>query len=275
MKRHRILGFDFDTRARSLDPIPDEWEEQVKAIHQQSRARTIQGLEEEFGVRNFDQKLQNFIDLGSKSFSVIAFHNHFYAQARSAFVQCQYYPALTGICALGERVLNHLVLGLRDHYKASPSYKRVYRKDSFDNWDIAIDALLDWQVLTPTADANFRELSKRRNDAIHFNAGMERSDREDALGAMLTFGRILEAQFASFGDLPWLFTPPGEVYVRKEWEQSPFIQLVYVPNSLYVGYKHRVVSAFPWKLEDTAEYMSEEVSDDEFTKLRVEAQRAG
>lgn len=275
MKRHRVLGFDFDTRVRSLDPIPDEWEEQVKALHRDNRARTIQGLQEEFGIRNFDQKLQNFIDLGSKSFSIIAFHNRFYAQARSAFVQCQYYPALTGVCALGERVLNHLVLGLREHYKASPYYKRVYRKDSFDNWDLALDALRDWQVLTTTAEVNFGELLQRRNDSIHFNAGTERSDREDALGALLTFGRILEAQFASFGALPWLFTPPGEVYVRKEWEQSPFVQLVYVPNSRYVGHKHRVVNAFPWKVEDTAEYASEEVSDDEFTKLRAEARSAG
>lgn len=132
MKRYRILSFDFDTRVRTLDPIPEEWEERVKALHRQNRERTIAGLKLEFGSLRFEEKLQNFIDIGAKPFSVLAFHNRFYAQARSAFVQCQYYPALTGVCALGERVLNHLVLGLRDHYKASASYKRVYRKGSFD-----------------------------------------------------------------------------------------------------------------------------------------------
>lgn len=274
MKRYRILGFDFDSRVRSLDPIPDEWEEQVKVLHRENRSRTIQGLQEEYGVRRFDQKLQNFIDLGAKPFSIIAFHNRFYAQARSAFVQCQYYPALTAVCALGERVLNHLVIGLRDQYKSSPHYKRVYRKDSFDNWEVALDALHDWNVLTPAAETAFRELSHRRNDAIHFNLETERNDRRDALNALLTFGRVLESQFASFGALPWLFTPPGEVYIRKDWENAPFIRLVYEPNAQYVGYRHRVVSAFPWTVEDTCDYAAGEVSDEEFTRLRIEAQSA-
>jgi hypothetical protein len=181
MKRYRILSFDFDTRVRSLDPISDEWDEQVKALHRQNRDNTIARLQQEFGIQGFKQKLKNFVDLGAKPFSVVAFHNRFYAQARSAFVHCQYYPALTGICALGERVLNHLVLGLRDHYKASSHYKRVYRKDSFDNWEVAIDALSDWQVLTPEAEWRFRELSQQRNAAIHFNAETEVNTRDDAL----------------------------------------------------------------------------------------------
>lgn len=275
MKRYRILGFDFDTRVRSLDPIPEEWEEQVKVLHRENRTRTIQGLQDEHGVRNFDEKLKNFIDLGAKPFSVIAFHNRFYAQARAAFVQCHYYPALTSVCALGERVLNHLVLGLRDHYKASPHYRRIYRKESFDNWDLALDALHDWGVLTAEAETAFRELSRRRNEAIHFNLETEQNIRRDALAALLTFCRILESQFASFGALPWLFTPPGEVYVRKDWESCPFVRLVYLPNACYVGYKHRVVSVFPWKVEDSDGYPVEEVSDEEFSRLRVESQSAG
>jgi len=274
MKRYRILGFDFDTRVRSLDQIPDAWDEQVKELHRQSRDRTIKGLQDEHGIRGFEEKLQNFIDLGVKPFSVIAFHNRFYAQARSAFVHGQYYPALTAVCALGERVLNHLVLGLRDHYKASPHYKRVYRKNSFDNWELALDALHDWKVLTPSAEAAFRELWRRRNEAIHFNIGTEQNDRRDALDALLIFGRVLESQFTCFGALPWLFTPPGEVYIRKEWEDVPFIQLVYQPNALYLGYKHRVVSVFPWKVEDAEGYDTAEVTDEEFTRLRIQQQSA-
>ncbi|MGN7100329.1 hypothetical protein ACTHR6_01885 [Ralstonia holmesii] len=272
MKRYRILSFDFDSRVRSFDPINEDWDEKVKAIHRQNRDSTIAHLQQEFGAQGFDEKLRNFIDLGAKPFSVVAFHNQFYTQARSAFVHCQYYPALTGICALGERVLNHLVLGLRDNYKNSSHYKRVYRKNSFDNWEVAIDALRDWNVLTPQAEQGFRELSQRRNNAIHFNTETEVNTRDEALRALLTFGSIIETQFSAFGQLPWLFTPPGEIYLRRDWEDHPFIRLVYVPNALHVGYKHKVVSVFPWRIEDTSDYDSREVSDDDFSKLRSEFQ---
>lgn len=274
MKRYRVVAFDFDTRARSLDPISDEWEEQVKVMHRQNRERTIAGLKYEHGELRFEEKLQNFIDLGTKPFSVLAFHNRFYAQARSAFVQCQYYPALTGICALGERVLNHLVLGLRDHYKASASYKHVYRKDSFDKWEVAIDALAEWKVLTTESEGHFRQLCKLRNNALHFNLETERNVRSDALSALQTFGKVVETQFAALGQLPWLFMPPGEVYIRKEWVSAPFIQLVYVPNAVHVGPKHRVVSVLPWQVADPNEYDPVEISDEEFTHLRIAASAA-
>lgn len=275
MKRYRILGFDFDSRARSFDPISEDWEEPVKAMHQQARDRTIAGIKFEYGELRFEEKLKNFVDLGAKPFSVIAFHNAFYAQARAAFVQCQYYPALTGVCALGERVLNHLVLGLRDHYKASAAYKHVYRKDSFDRWEVAIDALAEWKVLTDDADKYFRQLSKMRNEAIHFNLDTERNVRADALSALLTFSKVIDTQFAAFGQLlPWLFMTRGEVYIRKEWEHVPFIQLVYVPNVVHVGPLHQVTSVMPWQLTDNDEYESVDISDEDFSNRRMAASAA-
>jgi hypothetical protein len=272
MKRHRILSVDFDTRVRVLVPIEEQWDESVKELHRQNREHTLGGLRQEFGEHQFEQKLANFIELGPKSFSVVAFHNRFFAQARSAFVHCLYYPALTAICALGERVLNYLVIGLRDNFRGSEIYKRVYRKDSFDNWDLAIAALSQWKVLTPQAETAFRVLWQHRNDALHFNPETDANDRPQALQALQAFGQIVDAQFAAFGQLPWLFVSPGEVYIRKEWELDPFIKLVYVPNTLYVGYKHIVTSAFPWVVQDPAPYADEEVSDEEFTRLRTEFQ---
>jgi hypothetical protein len=200
---------------------------------------------------------------------VIAYHNTFFAQARAAFVGGQYYPALTGVTALGERVLNHLVLALRDHYTGSAIYRRVHRKDSFDNWYLAIDALHEWGVLTEAAEAQFRQLAQRRNEALHFNPETAPNVRALALEALLQFGRIIDAQFPCFGAHPWLFTPPGEVYIRKEWERVPFIQLVYVPNAVHVGFKHRVVGAYPWRIDEANDYEEREVDDDEFTKLRA------
>lgn len=33
MKRYRILFFDFDSRAHSLEPIQEEWDDKVKEVH--------------------------------------------------------------------------------------------------------------------------------------------------------------------------------------------------------------------------------------------------
>ena len=86
-----------------------------------------------------------------------------------------YYPALTAACALGERILTYLMLNLRDDFKAHPQYKRVYRRESFEKWDLAIDTLEVWDVLLPEVVTSFRELRDRRNKAIHFRPEVDQN----------------------------------------------------------------------------------------------------
>ena len=88
-----------------------------------------------------DQKIAKFIDLGPKTVSVVAFHNVFSQQLRDAFIIGAFYPALTAACALGERILNHLVIALRHYYTHTPEYKRIFRKKSIDNWETAVGIL--------------------------------------------------------------------------------------------------------------------------------------
>jgi hypothetical protein len=57
-------------------------------------------------------------------------------------------------------ILNHLLLDLREEFRGTPEYKQIHRKDSFDNWDLAIDTLEAWSVLLPDAAKGFR--SSRR-----------------------------------------------------------------------------------------------------------------
>src|SRR5713226_6381401 len=104
MKRFRIFGFDFDARVHSLTlEIQDHWEEHVKESHRRNREQTERGLVWEFGEASAEQKRQNFIDLGPKPLSILAFHNRFFQQIRVSFVMGAYYPTLTASCALGER----------------------------------------------------------------------------------------------------------------------------------------------------------------------------
>ncbi len=262
---------DFDARVNSLkDPIPDEWEESVKEQHRNNKRQTQEALIHGFGAAGYHAKRQNFIDLDAKPFSIVAFHNRFFEQVRSAFVIGAYYPALTGACALGERILNHLVLTLRDDFKSSREYKKLYNKDSFDRWEVPIDALASWDVLLPEVVEDFRKLKDTRNGSLHFRPEVDANDRELALEAIKLLSEIIGKQFSAFGPQPWFIKGiPGEIYIRKDKENDPFIQHVYLPNCLQVGYKHQVVSVIPrFVVNDDFEYEDREITDDEFCDLR-------
>ena len=273
MKRYRVLSFfDFDTRARTLiDPIHEHWEERIKAQHYKNRENVILRLKAEFGDLNADTKIQNFIDLGPKPISVIAFHNDFFAQVRTAFVMSAYYPALTGACALGERILNHLVLSLREDYRSTPEYKAIYRKDSFDDWGLAIGTLVAWDILLPNAADDYRLLMQQRHRAIHFRQETDHNARELALEAIRCLQNIIGEQFCGFGPQPWFITTiPGEIYIKKDWEALPFISKVYLPNAVHVGHRHRIeaIHLQVQLVDPDHENGLPEVSDDEFANLR-------
>src|ERR1700677_2967176 len=141
---------DFDFRANTIaTKIEAHWDDKAKALWQENHQRLIEGLRQQFGERNLDAKVQDFIDMGAKPFSIVAYHNTLFDQVRTAFAAGAHYPAVTGACALGERILNHLVLDLRDEFRATPEYKRVCRKSSFDNWNVPISTLVAWNVLFP------------------------------------------------------------------------------------------------------------------------------
>ncbi|EKB1967810.1 hypothetical protein ACXIUK_22910 [Vibrio parahaemolyticus] len=270
MKRYRILSFDFDSRAHSLEPIQEQWDEVVKEQHRKNQERTIKGLVTEFGEYAIEQKVNNFKELKFKPFSVAAFHNKFLEQVRRSYVMGCYYPALTGACALGERILNHMVLLLRDYHKDAPEYKKLYRKQSFDYWPQAIDALEGWGHLLPEAAEKFRELNEKRNRAIHFNPETDHNDKELALEAIHVLQSIVEIQFSAFGNQPWYFCIPGEMYIKKEWEDHPLIMHVFIPNCLYVGPNHRVDSISPQvRVSDLSDYEDRAITDEEFTQLRT------
>lgn len=268
MKRYRIYQVNFDARVRVFDQIQDHWEDRVKQLWYENRQKVVAGLIEEFGERDFERKLEDFKSIESAPFSVVAFHNKFFAQIRYAFVHGQYFPALTAVCALGERVLNHLVIGLRDEYRSHLNYKLVYRKSSFDDWSKAIEFLNTWGVLTEDAVTHFKVLAQKRNAAIHFNPETEVNDRELALEAIRVFGKIISSQFSAHGDLPWLLQGRGETFIAKDWEKNPFVRLVYIPRSRLLGYKHSVESIHPWVFCDAEDYEDREVSDEEFLRLR-------
>jgi hypothetical protein len=264
---------DFDSRALTLtQPIQEDWQEQAKLDHYRDRDHVVQRLIAEFGHKAADQKIRNFINLDRKPFSVIAFHNRFFEQARIAYVMGAFYPALAGTCALGERILNHLILILREDFKSTPEYKRVYKKKSFDDWNVAIDTLEAWDVLLPKAAENFRTLRQMRNDSLHFRRETDDNDEPLALSAIKCLQEIIGEQFSGFGPQPWFITDiPGEIYIKKGWENRPFIREIYIPNGHLVGPNHEIKELSPsLSIVDVQdEEGCCEITDEEFSSLRL------
>ncbi len=273
MKRYRVINMDLDSRASFLAiEIRNDWEERAKEQHRVNKERIKKGLLFEYGSSAADMKLKNFIDLGSKPLSILAFHNRFLDQIRRAFIVGSYYPALTAACALGERILNHLIRVLRQDFKSTSEYKRVYRKDTFDDWDEAISTLESWGVLLPKVTTTYRELKTIRHRSIHFDPAVDTDDRSLALEAIRKLNAIISKQFGCLGNQPW-FIPGirGASYLRKGAESTPFIRRIYIPNCHLVGPLHRLEPAgynlTSVRVDDDNNYEDREISDDEFRDL--------
>ena len=251
MKRYRILSFDFDLRANAPT-------EEMK-----------DGLVAEYGSLNSDIKIDNFFALGVNPISIIAFHNKFLRQVRSAYVIESYYAALTGACALGERILNHLIIRLRDYYKGTDEYKKVYRKDSFDNWDLAINTLEAWDVLLPNVVELFWELKEIRNKSIHFNPEIDSNDKELSLEAISKLKEVVGGQFSGFGTQPWFIEGTrGACYIKSEFEEKPFVKEIVLPNCVKVGHLHRLEHGQNGLVvHDAHDYAEIEISDERFAEL--------
>lgn len=270
LRRHLSCCMDFDFRAGSLEPIPDHWDEQVKALHRASQASTIEGLVHQFGKSTIESKIENFKAIGTKPMSVLSYHNAFFEQVRNAYVMGQYYPALVGSCALGERILNHLILDMRTFFTATPEYKRVHGKSSFDNWDTPIDILEAWGILLPPATSEFRALKTLRHRSIHFNAGTYSTLKEDSLASILHMRTIIEQQFSSFADRPWFIRGTlGQAFIRKSFENHPFVKTYFVPLCPFVGplFGMGVGENGAWEVYDVPDYGDGTCTDEEFAAL--------
>jgi len=270
MKRYRVLRQDFDTRANVLrQEISPECDDSVKTQWKSNKEQIVAGLAAELGPIGLHRKVQDFIDIGAAPISLIAFHNRFFRQIRYAFTIGAYYPALTASCALGERILNHLILLLRDDFRNTREYKQVYRKGSFDNWDLAIDTLEKWCVLLPNVAVAYRELRDIRHKSLHFNPETDQNDRLLSLEAINKLTEIISGQFSGFGPQPWYIEGTfGAAFVGKASEQEPFVHRVVLPNCRLVGYLHLLqLGPAGWIVMDEHLYEDREVSDEEFREL--------
>ncbi len=268
LRRYLVYPLDFDMRATTLTTeIQETWEPQVKELWTENRANTIAGLKVELGEGSIEMKVKNFADLGGIPFSIVSYHNVLFHQARYAFYHGFYFPALTAACALGERMLNHLVLDLREEFRATPEYQGVYRKKSFNDWGKAIDVLTAWNVFQADSVAReFAALAALRNKSLHFNEETYSSLRDDALQALKHLAEIIRVQFGFASGQRWMLPgTAGQFFIRKESENDPFLRRYYLPQCPLVGPLFAINFAPDGVLFfDRANYEGEGVSDGEF-----------
>lgn len=269
MKRYRVVPKTFDLTANLLISL----EESLRINPSDDIVEKINQLKESYGMRYgilyIENKLDNIRSIGVNPFSIVSYHNSLIQQIRDSFITGNYYPALTGACALGERILNHLILDLRTHYQPLGNDESIFTDKTFSNWRDMILKLDEWNVLLPEVSKSFKELKNIRNKALHFSQSLPSKLREVALEALILIQNIIANQFSAFGLQPW-FIPnvAGESYLKREWETIPFIKEYYLKiNSYYVGPSHKVKSIQPWQFEDDV-YSEEEITDEKFVELR-------
>lgn len=236
-KRYLPIGFTFDTRFHLLEDVKDSWDPVVREQALGNQKSIIQGIANDYGPVNIEQKVENFRDLGRAAWSVVAGHSLHMRQVRDAFIATHYYPALLGACALGERILNQLISTLKDDYRDHPATAKVARKSSVDNWPVAIKTLQQWGILDDAGTRDFLNLGRLRNRAVHYSPSLDISDaREEALTAITVLRDVVERLFRPFGTGPSFFTGPiGRSYIRRESESDPLIRHFFLPASALVS----------------------------------------
>jgi hypothetical protein len=273
MRRYRTIPGDFDARAIDMDdPVPDSWEEDVRALHLQNIAKREAELVAEYGTRDSNRKRADFIAIGVKPFSVLGYHNSFFTQARHAFVQGAYYPALLSACALGERTLNHLILDLRGDYAHSPAYEAVADDKSFSSWKLMISTLEAWNVLDQEVADLFRRLARLRHRAVHFNPATYANVRHDALEAITALRDIIDKQFGAFGRQRWYIEGTlGACFIKRAFENDPFVKRFIASSAVYVGPLHgvRLIESGVWQFVDWPPevYGDAQINDEQYREL--------
>lgn len=258
MKRYRWTNFFIDTERNLV---------RRSTGRRDSRALSgaVAGVTYRYGLLDIQDKYDRWLSLSPPSLCVPVEWHELLREAESAYIHGDYYPALTSACCLGERILNHLVIGLRGYFTSSPRYKEIARKNSFRNWNRLIEILSDWRVLNDDMAQQFEELLSLRNPAVHFGSLNDRQNK-----ASQAVGGVYSVTSKMFGmDSGHFFECEGEFYIPKDKIEEPLVKEFIVPHCYLLGYKHRVENrdGKPTIVDDET-YHDIQLTDQKFAELR-------
>ncbi|MBI2872493.1 MAG: hypothetical protein HYY00_04795 [Chloroflexi bacterium] len=158
-----------------------------------------QGFAEEYGPRDLDAKLARFVGISPPWARLLWPNQKSEGEVYDAYTFGTFYPALTGACCLAEALLNALVVRLRAHFRHTLEYKKVYNKDSFQNWVPVINILAKWGILDEKAAERLKRLYSIRLEAIHITTLKNVSGK--AREALEIYSETVSHLFGPSGDL--------------------------------------------------------------------------
>jgi len=265
MKRHRFLTFSIDTTRNFFkDQIP---------LLEKHKEEQRQNINQKYGAFQFDKKFDRWLSIPKPNISVIDEHTHLLQDIEDTYILGSLYSALTGACCLGERIFNQIIMRIKESYRSKEEYKLIFKKDSINDWDLGINILFNWGIIGLETKNRYKRLAKLRIDSVHFQ-NKEQDLSIMANEAIFLINEIVSDLFELKKDKSFLlwFNVPGELYLKKESEQNPFIRAFYIPCAPLVGYKHTIETTPDMRLKvvDKHVYEDKEISDEEFVALRNE-----
>jgi len=272
MKRHRFLNFYIDSsrnffHGEKTFPLYEKYKEEQRA-----------SLERRYGSEDFNEKFNRWISVPKPVLSIVGEHSYLLQDIEDTYILGSYYSALTGACCLGERIFNQVILVTKEFYRSSPEYKTVYRKDSINDWNLGINTLVSWKIISRETEKRFRQLGELRNASVHFQK-KEQDLKKLAVESIQLINLIISELFELKKEKDFLiwFEVPGEIYLKKEAESVPFIKSFYLPCAPFVGYRHTIESTadLRFKIIDNEQYEDVQISDAEFIRLRKDFNKSG
>jgi len=133
--------------------------------------------------------------------------------------------------------------------------------------------LEDWKVLAIGVGEDFLALFGLRSRSVHLSPETYSTMRGDTLSALRTLGKVISGQFGYFGRQPW-FTEntPGAQFIKREWEDGPFVRAYIIPRSGFVGPGYGMDHSPNglWQHLDYDDYGDRMIEDDQFVKAHRE-----
>ena len=257
MRRYRAGTFMIDGTRQTLTrkDMPQEYKENM-----------LDWIKERYGTHDHKEKVDRYIEVNPPNFMIVPDYIKTLNEIRDAYIFGNYYPALTGACYLGERILNILTIRLRDHFKKHRRYNWAKRHDLFTDWKPCIELLLDWNVLTYETTQAFKDLEQIRHVSIHFDNLQDPESR--TLRAVNLIFKITDNLFGV--NKRNFFWAPGAPYIRKDREEDPMIKEFILPRCILVTYKHYLetdTQTGNFIVRDDPSVPEKEVTDEEFAKL--------
>lgn len=272
-RRYRPIEMTFDSRNVMLDQeIGEDWEPAIQKQWRTNQANIRMGLLAEHGTVDGEAKIANYRAMGPAPWSIVHQHNEVLAQVRSAFTHGDFYPALVGACALGERIFNDLLLELRqDYLNHSATTKRAKSSSTFTDWGSSLQVLRGWGVLDDSTHRKYLALASQRHAAVHFDATVQAVEREPALQAVHALQETTAAIFTSLGGPPtYIDGASGASFLSLAAEETPLIKRVFLPRSALVSPRHRMQPGHTpegelvWQVLNDLDYDPTPLDDEEF-----------